>query len=136
MVAHEFLEEIARGLLEDATAGPPTAGSERMGPRMPPTPPPADAWSGSDLLWVLPELLELLEDAHDQPVDHLAPMIRRRLLEQSFVDENGDSILEATLQADVDAQTRLLLHVLERVRAAAHEHGVWSDAPVTQLMCG
>ncbi|MCX5662535.1 MAG: hypothetical protein NTW19_22870 [Planctomycetota bacterium] len=112
MVSNLFLEDVARELLQKQADG------------------------GADLAALLPELIGLLEEGHDQPVDHLAPMIHRRILERSFVDENGDSVLDESLLADIDTQTKQALSLLQGVQTEAMSRGIWSSAPVTPLMCG
>lgn len=91
---------------------------------------------GAELGWLLPELLGLLEQGHDQPTERFAPIIRRRICERAFVDEHGDTMVEPHRISDVEAQTQSALRVMEAVRAAAIRAGHWSDAPMTQLMCG
>ncbi len=90
-------------------------------------------------MWMLRDLLTLLQERHDQPATQLAPHIRRILNEQTFIDENGDGIMDEHARLDTERQVRLTVDVLERVRLEALEHGVWSIqtvAPMTQQCAG
>lgn len=91
-------------------------------------------WSWTE--WFAPELLALLDEFHDRPVRELAPLIRRLVLEQGFVDENGDSVIDEQEAARLDEVVELVLTALERVRQRFAELGRWSDVPVTPQMCG
>lgn len=87
-------------------------------------------------LWVLPELLSLLEEFREHPARELKPLVHRLIIEQNFVDDNGDSVFDSDCQEEVEQQVELILDVLEKVRLQAIHLGVWSDAPVTQPWCG
>jgi len=85
---------------------------------------------------VLPELLELLSEQHDQPAERLRPMIRRLILERGFPDAGGDCVPDDDFFEQVEAYVDMIVRVLEHVRRRALRRGQWSDAPVTPLMCG
>ena len=87
-------------------------------------------------LWLIPDLLALIEESHDQPVEKFTATIRRLILEQNFVDANGDGLIEVDEEARVDQLVQVLIRVLEKVRKIALAEGRWSDMPVTPLMCG
>lgn len=87
------------------------------------------------ILWMLPEFLELVAEAHDQPAQNLAPLIQRLILERNFVDENGDSVIDESIR-DVEHHVQVIVKVLEEIRKIALEDGSWSNAPVTPLMFG
>ncbi len=87
-------------------------------------------------LWKLQELLSLLDERHDEPATHLTPLVRRVLTEQTFIDENGDGVIDDMCRIDIDRQVRLIVTVLERVRIEALEHGWWSEVSQTEQWVG
>ena len=78
-------------------------------------------------LWLLRDLTCLLEEFRDRPVNDLAPMIRRLILEQNFVDENGDSVFDTQCAAEVEREIALILRALENTRQQALEQGLLSN---------
>ena len=87
-------------------------------------------------VWLLPDLLAMVEESHDRPVRELTPTIRRMILEHNFVDAIGDGLIESDEQARVERLVQVLVKVLEKVRKTALDEGQWSEAPVTPLMFG
>ena len=86
------------------------------------------------LSWVLPELVQLVNEAHEQPVRNSASTIRLCLLEQSFVDVGGWA--DGEIQDRQDELVELLVDVLEEMRRQSIRKGRWSEMPVTPLMHG
>ncbi|MEX0774268.1 MAG: hypothetical protein WD042_01000 [Phycisphaeraceae bacterium] len=87
-------------------------------------------------LWVLHELIGLVEEFHQIPVVQIEPTIRKLIVEQSFVDENGDCVFDADSQVEVDRQVEMIVRVLERVRQQALAVGTWCEAPLTEQYVG
>jgi hypothetical protein len=90
----------------------------------------------SPALWLLDDLVGLLAEFHDRPMHELAPMIRRMLVEQHFVDDNGNNVLQARTGAEIDRHVRQITEVLESVRKQALEQGLLCDLPTCPLMYG
>ena len=88
------------------------------------------------VVWVLHDLVKLVAECHDQPVEHLEPAIRRIILEQESADIHGDNVVDALSRARMERYVHAVMEVLEHVRQQAVESGQWSDAPVTPLMFG
>jgi hypothetical protein len=86
--------------------------------------------------WLVPELLRLVEELADEPVQSLRPIIRQRLAEQEFVDDCGDSVVERADEQYLDQYADRLVHVLEKVRQRALARGEWSQMPMTPQMFG
>lgn len=91
---------------------------------------------GEPPMWLLPELLAIVEEFHDRPVEEIAPLIGRLVVDQEFVDHNGDAIPDSLDPQGVRQRVVMLVEVLERVRRQALEQGLWCSVPVTPLMCG
>jgi hypothetical protein len=87
-------------------------------------------------LWLLHDLAGLLIDFHDRPAGELSPMVRRLIVEQNFVDDNGDSVLECCTSAEIDRHVTQITGILEAVRREADQQGLWRELPATPLMCG
>ena len=87
-------------------------------------------------LFILPEIIELIQEAPDQPVQHLAPVIRRLLVEREFIDGNGDSVIGGDVQEAIDRQAGLVVGVLEQLRRDGVDQGRWSEHPAAPLMFG
>lgn len=96
----------------------------------------ADGGTGCPALWVLPELLNLVCEQRDRPVQEMTPMVRRLIVEQSFVDENGDSIFDARARSQVEKQVEVIVRVLESIRQEALSDGRWSNVPLADMMYG
>jgi hypothetical protein len=90
----------------------------------------------STTLWVLHDLVGMVAAAHDRPVRELEPMIRRVVTEQNFVDECGDTVMDAQGIKMIERQVQVILKVLESVRQQALASGQWSDVPLTPQMFG
>lgn len=86
--------------------------------------------------WLLHDLIELIAQSHDRPVAELAPIIRQRINDQSFVNDCVGRLSGPLWQQLVECQVDLLVDVLEHVRQIALARGLWSDAPVPQQMFG
>jgi hypothetical protein len=78
--------------------------------------------------WMVDELLSLVQRSADQPAEHLTPHVRQLLLEQSFIDENGDSVCDANWTDRVEQTVQRMIGALENVRVAAVAQGMWSSA--------
>lgn len=128
MTTTTSLETVARDLLKQEwlRLRPEDAGRPHQGMICGESPP----------AWVLPDLLAMIEASHDQPVSQIAPMIQRWILEQQFVDENGDGVLDHRELEKADQFVDALVRVLEKVRQVAIQDGLWSDVPVTPQMFG
>ena len=62
------------------------------------------------VLWYLVEHGSF--DAGHQPVQDLAPMVRQQLLEQTFIGEAGDPVVDPHYRMPVEQQVHLILTVL------------------------
>ncbi|XAM01328.1 hypothetical protein OT109_08025 [Phycisphaeraceae bacterium D3-23] len=82
----------------------------------------------SPVAWLLPQVLELVMRTHDQPVETLAPTIRRLLLEQTYANVGGDGADCAALDASLDDAVDLMLDVLRAVRKHAVGENAARDA--------
>jgi hypothetical protein len=87
-------------------------------------------------LWVLHDLVGLLAEYHDRPARELGPMVRQLIVEQKFVDDNGDSVFEPCTRAEIDRHVSQITDILESVRREAYQQGFWVELPATPLMCG
>lgn len=84
------------------------------------------------VVWVLDDLLDLMAEFHDRPVQELRPMIRRLIHEKTCLDN-----MEPTShRQSMDSQVDLAVEVLENVRRQGLDNGQWSDQPSTPLMFG
>jgi hypothetical protein len=94
--------------------------------------------SGAEVapVWMCGDLIQLLMENPHQAAERLAGPIRQLILEQSFVDENGDSVFAADFDARVERQVQRLVTIFEEIRTQLlpHESSTLSDA--TPLMCG
>jgi len=81
-------------------------------------------------------LIDLLMESHDQPFEHFEGVVRRLVIEQQYVGENGDESAESACPLGVDRQVRVLVLTIENVRGDLLNQGTWSEAPVTPLMFG
>lgn len=82
---------------------------------------------------LVPEFVQLVRESHDQPASHLAAAVKQRLLEQRSCAAH---LLDPPSDGDQDAQVDRIVEVLEQVRQRGCAEGVWSDAPMPELMCG
>ncbi len=124
------LQDVASDLFERELAGESDEEASQRAATINATPP------HYLIAWVLPELLELLSEQHDQPAERLRSMIRRLILERGFPDAGGDWLPDDSNYDQVEAYVDMIVRVLEHVRRRALRRGQWSDAPVTPLMCG
>jgi len=85
---------------------------------------------------MIEQLLNLVEEFHQRPVRELEPTIRRMLIDQSFCDDNGDSVTDGLFERTFNAQVTLTVRVLERVRRQGLSQGRWSEMPAAQPMFG
>lgn len=85
---------------------------------------------------LIPHLIELLDGQYNQPVDELESTVRSLILEQTFIHDGGDHIVDAAQKARIDHQVMLLIRILNLMRDDANESHQWSDAPVTPQMFG
>ena len=86
--------------------------------------------------WLLPELIDLLEEAHERSVGELEPAVRELVAEQNFVEESGDPVIEGAHHQVTELYVTVSLRVLERVRQRAFDEGAWSNMPATPQMFG
>lgn len=85
-------------------------------------------------LWIVSELIALVEEFRDRQIRDLAPMVRRMLMEQSFVNDNGDSILDGSWEDQVQEHVEKVLRALEIVKQEAESHGLWGcNEPAAQF---
>ncbi len=82
------------------------------------------------------ELIGLVHEFHHQPTDQLAGMIRQRLLEMRFIDDTGDSVVDAPQQELVELEVTILVSALEKMRQRAIQHGLWGQAEACVPCCG
>jgi hypothetical protein len=87
-------------------------------------------------LWILPELLDLLSNHPDRPIEELASQIRRMLVDREFVDDNGDTCVSTAHTESIELQVRLIVEVLQDVRRNARQHGQWCGCPSCPQMFG
>jgi hypothetical protein len=85
------------------------------------------------LLSLAPELAELVRQSHDQPCTRLAPAVRQLILEHRSCAAH---LLDPLRGVDGDAQVQRIVNMLEQIRQRGVEDGLWSDAPMPELMCG
>ncbi|MEX0652709.1 MAG: hypothetical protein WD534_18295 [Phycisphaeraceae bacterium] len=88
------------------------------------------------LRWLLPELLRLLIEAHDQPAERFEPMVRTLLLDLEFVDESGDPATTELRIALHDQLVVALMRAMERLRQQALASGQWSELAAPPQMYG
>ena len=72
------------------------------------------------------------ENPH-RPAQDLESLIHRMIVENQFVDDNGDSVVLDALES-ADQETQVLIKVLEQCRQVGLKEGLWSEAPVTPVM--
>mgnify|MGYP000953285519 CR=1 FL=1 len=84
------------------------------------------------VIWVLDDLLDLLAENHDRPVEELRPAITRLILERAYMD----NVMALGSAPPLEKQVELTVVVLERVRQMAMERGQWSDQQAAPQMCG
>ena len=86
--------------------------------------------------WLLPELVRMIEQDDHQPVSFHEPVIRRQLLEQSFISEAGDNFFGPDIQDSVDEIVEMLVDLLEEIRRQAISQQQWSQVPLAPQMFG
>ena len=91
---------------------------------------------GCPVRWLLTDVLQIIAEHHDRPVEQVRPVLRRLVEEHAHFDDSGDAVLDPKHDQSVDQTVELFVEVLEQVRLEAYRQGNWSDAPVTPLMCG
>lgn len=88
------------------------------------------------MLPLLPDLLQLMDEARGQPLETLAPLVRQMLVEQNFHDGNGDRVIAGDIEDTLDREVGMIVGVLEQLRMTGVAEGEWSPAPVTPIMFG
>ena len=88
------------------------------------------------IVWIIPELVDLVAGTRDRHVKSLEPVIRRRVRDLSFINESGDPFAEEERQRSIDRQIKVMTRVLSQVKGLAVSRGQWSDVPVTPQMFG
>lgn len=86
--------------------------------------------------WLAEEMLALLEETHEKPVEQLEPQIRQLLAERSFGIGGGDAPIDPRYQVPIEREVGLIIHALGRIRESAQRDHQWSDAPVPPQMVG
>jgi hypothetical protein len=128
MIATATLEQSARRLVKRVVDRTDTTSRRGRTGRL--------ALDGAVVVWLLPHLVQLVDDLHDRPIEALEPVIRRMLMEQAFVDDNGDAVMTEDERAQINEQVHWLVRILEHARRHARPTGEWSAVPVTPQMCG
>ncbi len=87
-----------------------------------------------DLCASVPQLLDLMSECHDVPMDTLAPAIRAILIEHCRIGPAGhpQRLDDEDLQRHVD----LLVSRLEALRQAQVHSGSWSETPAAMQFFG
>ena len=85
---------------------------------------------------LLADMLDLLAETCDHPVQARREAIRRMVRQHRFVTESSDPSGAARDDVGIQQELDILLRVLEKVRQRAVAQGMWCTAPVTPLMCG
>jgi hypothetical protein len=84
--------------------------------------------------WLIPDLLQLIGERHDEPVILLRPSIRRLIRERAGIYACGAGMSEAAADELLEQQVDLLVRVLEQVRQQALDCGQWSEiSPAPQM---
>lgn len=90
----------------------------------------------SPVVAVLPQLIRLVNECSDRPVNKFRPMIKRLILEQLFMEVGGDAVIDPHHNVQVKHYVELTVRVLARLRRQGLPHDEWSDMPVTPQMFG
>lgn len=90
----------------------------------------------SPLLWILPNLVQLVAERREEPVDQLEPTIREIIAEQDFTDDCGDGVVSDRHDAVMDFYVCVVTRTLQQLRQHAIRCGAWSDAPAPIGMFG
>jgi len=90
----------------------------------------------SPVMAVLPQLIRLVRECPEQSVESLRPTIKRLVLEQLFIDVNGDSVVGRDHMVHVKEYIELIVRVLIRIRRREHDALNWTDSPTTPQMFG
>ena len=69
----------------------------------------------SPAFWLVSDLLGRVEESESGSTEVLASIVRRRVMDQSFVDGGGDAIVDADHQLPPDQQVDLVVTVLNQV---------------------
>ena len=92
--------------------------------------------SCSELRWLMPRLLDLVENDHHCDIELLRPSIRILVLEQGMYG-GAEGILPAESRERIEETlVDTIIEVLGRVRKLAIASGQWSESPCTPPMCG
>ena len=86
--------------------------------------------------WLLRDLTGLLMEFPTQPVQESAPLIRRLLLEQVFVDDNGDSVRDVCCQDQMEHHVAMAVRILEKVRLELISQEAQIGMPACIPWCG
>ena len=65
---------------------------------------------------IMEQLLKLVSEPMDQPVESFRPMIRRIIVERVFVEESGDTAVNPDFDEHVDTEVDRLVGVLHQSR--------------------
>lgn len=86
--------------------------------------------------WLLPELLQMIAERHDEPVSYLRPSIRQLIRERVVMYACAAGMSLAAADELLEQQVDLLVRVLEQVRRQALACGEWSEMVAGPEMFG
>ena len=69
----------------------------------------------SPAFWLVSDLLGRVDESESDSTEVLASIVRRRVMDHSFVDGGGDAIVDADHQLPPDQQVDLVVTVLNQV---------------------
>lgn len=86
---------------------------------------------------ILTDLVDVVSDQPQESIDQFEPMVRRLVYERSFTDHGCDAVGDdGDRECDVEAQVKIILHVLQSVREKGLERGSWCGYEAPPPMCG
>lgn len=132
MVRRRWLREADQAAVPDHTTHQPVREEvdQAAAPKM-------DAGNHPPVIWVLDELLGLLTEFHDRPMNDLRPAIRSLISERAYFDHDGQALITSQPADELlDEQVDLAVAVLEKLRRQALRTGQWSDQSAAPQMCG
>ena len=72
--------------------------------------------------WVVSEFEELVALSEGEPVRNLEPMVRRRLVDETVVQEGGDPVIDPYHQLQLDQEVQLIMRALDEARRSSGHH--------------
>ena len=88
------------------------------------------------VLWIVHDLVGIMVEFRDRPMQQAAPIIHQFLVEQQFVDENGDNVIDTSQQDEVDQHVQRVVGILEDIRRQMSDQGIWCDQAPAPIMFG